>query len=291
MNIEDIESITVLKDAAATSIYGARAANGVVVITTKRAKKDELNVSFSATLTVQPYATYADKYLASSATMVELEREWAAQNPHLSGADAQSYAQTVLDNMSYPTQGIRNILNYYAGHISKEQMESNLAGLASQGYRYYRDVEKYGKRNPFSQQYNLNIGKGTEKNTFNASVSYRNNQLEDKFSENRTIGINLQNSTKMTSWLTLDVGTYLNYGKGTTQSYSLLSPGYTYMPYDGLVNGDGTYYTNMEADRYSVYDLNLLHDNGLYNLDITPLDEMKMNQTKTRILATVRLPV
>ena len=61
MNPEDIESITVLKDAAATSIYGARAANGVVVITTKRAKKDQLNISFSATLTVQPYSTYADK--------------------------------------------------------------------------------------------------------------------------------------------------------------------------------------------------------------------------------------
>lgn len=282
LNMEDIESITVLKDAAATSIYGARAANGVVVITTKRAKKDELNVSFSATLTVQPYDTYADKYLAGSSTMVELEREWARQNPHLSGDNVQSYAQTVLDNMSYSSLGIRNILNYYAGHISRDQMESNLTNLASQGYRYYRDIEKYGKRNPFSQQYNLNIGKGTEKNTFNASVSYRNNQLEDKYSENRTIGINLQNSTKMTSWLTLDVGTYLNYGKGTTQSFNLFSPGYTYMPYNGLVNGDGTYYTNTEEERYSLYNLNLLHNNGLYNLDITPLDEIKMNQTKNR---------
>ena len=55
LNIEDIENITVLKDAAATSIYGARAANGVVVITTKKAGKNQLNVSFSATLTVRPY--------------------------------------------------------------------------------------------------------------------------------------------------------------------------------------------------------------------------------------------
>ena len=39
MNIEDIENITVLKDAAATSIYGARAANGVVVITTKKPER------------------------------------------------------------------------------------------------------------------------------------------------------------------------------------------------------------------------------------------------------------
>lgn len=92
----------------------------------------------------------------------------------------------------------------------------------------------------------------------------------------------MQNSTKMTSWLTLDVGTYLNYGKGTTQSFNLFSPGYTYMPYNGLVNGDGTYYTNTEEERYSLYNLNLLHNNGLYNLDITPLDEIKMNQTKNR---------
>ena len=282
LNMEDIESITVLKDAAATSIYGARAANGVVVITTKRAKKDELNVSFSATLTVNPYDTYADKYLAGSATMIELEREWAAQNPQLHEGDVRSYANTVLDNMSYSTQGIRNILNYYAGNITQDQLESNLKGLASQGYRYYKDIEKYGKHNPFSQQYNLNIGKGTEKNTFNASVSYRQNQLEDKFSENNTIGINLQNSTQMTSWLTLDVGTYLNYGKGTTQSFNLFSPGYTYMPYDGLMNSDGTYYTNTEEDRYSLYNLNLLHNNGLYNLDITPLDEIGMNLTKSR---------
>ena len=58
LNPSDIENITVLKDAAATSIYGARAANGVVVITTKKAGKNQLNVSFSATLTVRPYNFY-----------------------------------------------------------------------------------------------------------------------------------------------------------------------------------------------------------------------------------------
>ena len=282
LNPEDIESITVLKDAAATSIYGARAANGVVVITTKRAKKDEFNISFSATLTVQPYDAYPEKYLANSATMVELEREWARQNPKLQGENARANAQTTLDNMTYQSLGIRNLLNYYAGHITQEQLENNLNELASQGYRYYRDVEKYGKRNPFSQQYNLSIGKGSEKNTFNASISYQDNQLEDKYSENRTIGINLQNSAKITSWLTLEVGTYLNYGRGTTQTYDLLSPGFTYMPYNGLVNADGTYYTNTEEDRYSLDNLNILHNNGLYNLGITPLDEIKMNQTKNK---------
>lgn len=283
INVEDIESITVLKDAAATSIYGARAANGVVVITTKRAKKDQLNVSFSATLTVQPYEYYTG-HLADAATMLGIESEWALQNPNLQGTDADvmEYAQNALDNMTYQSQGIRNYLKYFAGKQSLDDTMAALEALAAQGYRYYRDMEKYGKRNPLTQQYNLSIGKGSERNTFNASISYRDNRLEDKYSANRTIGINLQNSTRLTDWLTFDVGTYLNYGTGNTQSFDLLSPNYTFMPYDALMDDGGTPHTNTEADRYSTSQLNTLKNYGLYNLDITPLDEIGMNLKKNR---------
>lgn len=281
LNMEDIESITILKDAAATSIYGARAANGVVVITTKKAKKDRLDISLSATLTVQPYRYYTG-HLADAATMIDLEKEWAAMNPNLQGNGATAYAQNLLDNASYTTQGIRAILNRYAGHTDEAQMNRTLDDLAARGYRYYKDIEKYGKKNPFAQQYNLSVGRGTEKNTFNASLSYRHNQLEDKYSKNESIGLNLQNTTQLTSWLSLDLGTYLNYANGTTQAYSLTSPGFTFMPYDGLVNADGSNYTNTEADRYSKFKQNTLHSYGLYNLDITPLDELGRNASKNK---------
>ena len=163
LNIEDIENITVLKDAAATSIYGARAANGVVVITTKKAGKNQLNVSFSATLTVRPYNFYTG-HLAGTANMIEMEKEWAAMNPNLQGEGASQYAQNLLDNASmYSCLGVQAILKHHTGAISEAQMEQTLHELASQGFRYYDDVKKYGKRNPFSQQYNLNIGRGTAK--------------------------------------------------------------------------------------------------------------------------------
>ena len=55
LNSNDVESIQVLKDAASASIYGAQAANGVIIITTKRAKKGECRVTFDATLTLQTY--------------------------------------------------------------------------------------------------------------------------------------------------------------------------------------------------------------------------------------------
>lgn len=278
LNIEDIESITVLKDAAATSIYGARAANGVVVITTRKARRNTLDITFSSTLTIQPKQYYSG-HLADAATMVGLEKEWAAMNPGLQGEGAAAYAQNLLDNATYTTRGIQTILKSYTGAISASERDRILNDLADNGYRYYEDIEKYGLRNSFYQQYYLSIGKGTDKNSFNASFSYRNNKYSDRYSDDETFGINIQNTTEITKWLSLDLGTYLNIAYGTTQGYSLDNPGYTYLPYDGLTNADGSYYTNTAADRYSIYNQQTLADYGLYSLDITPLDEIGMNLT------------
>ena len=60
INSNDVESIQVLKDAASASIYGAQAANGVIIITTKRAKKGEASVTFDASLTMQTYTSGLD---------------------------------------------------------------------------------------------------------------------------------------------------------------------------------------------------------------------------------------
>ena len=60
INPQDIESMTVLKDAASTAIYGSRASNGVIIITTKKGSDSKLNVQFTATNTVQTRAQMVD---------------------------------------------------------------------------------------------------------------------------------------------------------------------------------------------------------------------------------------
>ena len=60
LNPNDVESIEVLKDASATSIYGARAANGVVIITTKRGKEGKAKVSYSYNYSYQKYSDTYD---------------------------------------------------------------------------------------------------------------------------------------------------------------------------------------------------------------------------------------
>lgn len=285
LNMDDIESITVLKDAAAASIYGARAANGVIVITTKKsAAKGKTNVSFNASLTWHPYSYYTGN-LANSSLVVDLEKEWAAQNPNLTGEGAQGYAKNMLDENIYPSSGIRSILNYYAGNISESQMNSTLAHLAAKGYNYYKQMEKYAKRDPLYQQYNVNIVNNSVNNLFKASVTYKHDTLEDKYSNSQSLGINLTNSTTFTKWLSLDLGAYLKVGEDNTQDYSVLSPGYSVLPYDDLVNADGSNYTKPMTERYDASTLGIYSQYGLYNMDITPLDELSRQKTTNKEIA------
>lgn len=281
LNMEDIESITVLKDAAATSIYGARAANGVVVIVTKKASRGKTQVSFSSTFTVSPYSYYK-KGLTNSADIIDIEKEWAASNSSLQGANAAQYAQQMLKDNIYPTQGISSILNYYAGNISDSELQSRLNTLSQQGYSYYDDLKKYTKRNPFYQQYNLSIGKTSDANTFRASVTYRNNKQEDLYTDDQSVGINISNSLDITKWLKLDLGTYNYYQDQNMQTYKASSPEYKYLPYDVLKNADGTNYTSLASSRLTNDKIQEIEDYGLYNMDITPLDEIGRNLGKIK---------
>jgi len=288
LNLEDIESITVLKDAAASSIYGARAANGVVVITTKKAKAGKTNISFSSNLTITPYRNYTGN-LTDSADIIGLERGWADGNPNLKTANASTYSQSLLNNAVFTSLGMQTILNGYAGNISQTEMNGRLDQLGSQGYKYYDDVAKYAKRDQYFLQHNLSLGKATETNTFNASLTYKSNQLEDIYSENQTVGLNLKNSTEINSWLSLDLGSYTNFGTGDTQSYlpnnpvSMAgNPGYKYMPYNQLVNNDGTNFVSTPESRYNAFTLNSIKNYGLYDMNITPMDELGRNLTESK---------
>jgi len=281
LNLEDIETITVLKDAAASSIYGARAANGVVVITTKKAKAGKTTISFSSNLTVTPYRNYTGN-LTSSADIIGLEKGWADGNPNLKTANASTYAQSLLNNAVFTSLGMQTILNGYAGKTSMAEMNSRLDALGSQGYKYYDDIARYAKRDQYFLQHNLSLGKATETNTFNASLTYKNNQLEDIYSENETVGLNLKNSTQINSWLSLDLGTYVNFGKGDTQSYFASNPGYKYQPYNQLVNNDGTNFVSTPESRYNSFTLNSIKNYGLYDMNITPMDELGRNLIESK---------
>lgn len=285
LNMDDIQDITVLKDAAAASIYGARAANGVIVITTKRgAQGDQLEVGFSASLAWKPYGLYTGN-LASSADMVALEREWARTNTALHDAGAQAYAQTALQENTYPNAGIRAILNYYAGNTTEAQMNATLDGLAAKGYHYYDQVARLAKRDELQQQYNLNLAKTTAGNRFKASVTYKRGAYEDKYSKDQSLGVNIANTTRLTRWMDFELGAYMQFGDADQQTYDALSPGYAVLPYDDLVLGDGTWYTRPAAQLYGSTKQAALTNYNMYSEDITPMANLRQGVAGTQSLA------
>ena len=276
LNISDIESITVLKDAAATSIYGARAANGVIVITTKNKRqtlKPEVYINMQWMWT--PYTYYAGN-IADSELMISLQREWAANNPNLNGENAAEWAQTQLDLRTYPFAGTKSILQYHAGLISQSEMNNQLNNLSKKGYQMYDQIAKYAKRTSFDQQYNITVNNGTDRNVFKGSVSYRHNALNDLFSNQQSVGIDLYNSTKITKWLTFEIGTYLKYSQDETQLGSAWY--WEGMPYDKIVNEDGSWTTLTMEDLYSKDTRKTYERYNLLDMSVTPLEEMKYNR-------------
>ena len=63
------------------------------------------------------------------------------------------------------------------------------------------------------------MGKATDRNNFMLSASYRYNKEEDKYAKSDQIGLNIQNSMQVVSWLKADVGVYVNFKNATTQTY------------------------------------------------------------------------
>lgn len=284
MNPEDIESITVLKDAAAASIYGARAANGVIVITTKKAKQGKADVSFSSTFTVQPYSYYV-KNRTDAADMIDLQREWAMSNSALmaGGESASKAAAEIRENGAY-SKGVDILLDMYTNKISMEEGNRMLNNLAGMGYNYYDQVKKYAKRNPFYQQYNVRVGKTTDRNTFNFSTSYWKNRFADVHNDEWKLGVNITNSLKITNWLQFDAGIYLKYGEQNTQSYNMYNPGFSAMPYDAIVAPDGSYVSAITQNKNDRDEK--INSYGLYDETITPMNELGYQLGKNKVFET-----
>ncbi len=147
LNSNDVESIQVLKDAASASIYGAQAANGVIIITTKRAKSGEAKVTFDATLTLQTYNSGLDLLDAY---------QWG---------DVYWSAYKYAHNGATPSSAI-----YGNGATPQLQTYKNLNGVDV--LPQSTDWEKEIHRTALMQTYSIGLSKGSENGSSSLSLSW-----------------------------------------------------------------------------------------------------------------------
>jgi len=165
INPNDIQSVTVLKDAAAASIWGVRAGNGVIVITTKKGKLNMTpQINFNANVT---FSNKQDLYYTPQLT----SSQYIGVETYL--FDQGYYNNTLRDDYDAISPVVAILNANKNGQLTAAQMSSQLTALANDDVR--SDENKYIYRKPVNQQYSLSVAGGGNANRYFISAGFDDN--------------------------------------------------------------------------------------------------------------------
>src|SRR5690606_24696941 len=246
LNPEDIKDITVLKDAAATAIYGARAANGVIVITTKRGQAGPAKVSVSANTFVTQRPDFDRLNLMNASQKVDFELEMAkrADLTYRSGKGAIARLLTSADEWD----------TFRAGGLTALSAETRNAIDALRGQEYNWADNLF--RNAINQQYNASVSGGTESHRYYLSAGYFDEKGSTYNVDMNRYNITLNNDFRINSRLTAGVnllGSITNRHNPIQDQDAFTNPSYyarTVNPYLAIRNEDGSYVYDPDIEGY-----------------------------------------
>ena len=222
INPADVESVTVLKDAASTAIYGARGGNGVILVTTKKATRSEKTVITLDTKFAVSQIRNSDLYDVIEDPGEYYERHYEGlYNYYMNVMNENSYKAHVLTNESYALPADKWGLGYLVYTIPDGEMlvgtngklnpNATLGRLMTdaKGNTYYQTPDDWVDntyKTGFRQDYNLNIRGGTEKMNLLASAGYTNDTgITEAANYERFTG-RIKGTFNAKKWLRLNTG-------------------------------------------------------------------------------------
>ncbi len=192
INSNDIESIDILKDAASAAIYGSRAANGVVLVTTKKGKSGQAKIDLSLSGGLQQVIDKVEVMNAAEYAQAAID---AAQNGWIQSGGNPNAPNTLAARGAYK----------YTWPTALENPET-LPDTDFQDAIY---------RTAPVTRVNLNITGGSEKSTYLLSGGYQKQQGIALFSDYEKYSVTLKNTTRLYKWLEIGGTTTLNYDNET----------------------------------------------------------------------------
>ncbi|MCD7936826.1 MAG: TonB-dependent receptor [Tannerellaceae bacterium] len=177
---DDIESISVLKDASATAVYGVRGANGVILVTTKRGREEKPQVSLTASWQLQS-PTRRDTYLDSYNSVVLLEE--ALRNDGLASQyseyDIEMFRKSSLGQLSRAESQLYPNVDWYDEILNKtapiQRYTANVRG-GTRRMRYFTSLEYYDQqglyKNVSNYQYNKSSNTRFQRYSFRANLDF-----------------------------------------------------------------------------------------------------------------------
>ena len=287
INPDDIDNVVVLKDAAAASIWGVRASNGVIVITTKKGsskKEDFFDVEFSAKYTINSKVDLSDLNLANSEQIIDLERE-AILERNWADYASEEYDFTNMTHTANTYSRVQEIiLNAQKnaatlGSLSESElaaMNNELAGLTK--YNLQKEYEKYLFQRQATQRYNLAVIGKSKGADYRFSVLYENNKgqrvgvLDDKINLNTNTNLKLSPKSKLKINF---IGTYEQ-----SKDNGFYTPVGQLKPYERIKDENG----NKVPIYYGAPQHHKTHfvSKGFRNWDKYLIDELEDNNNKTK---------
>jgi len=211
INPYDVESVTVLKDAAAASIYGALAANGVIVITTKQGKTNKTTVSVNADWYISTKPNYDAMHYASTSDIIDYETNVYNARVNSSGS-ARTLFNSLTNNYYSPLYQLYR--DQAEGTISQADVDQTLAQWRQNDfYEQYRDLVW---RSSVTQRYNVSLSQKSQKSNHFASFNYEHDKNRIVNDQNDNFSIYLKSNFNLNKWLSIKLGIETRFANSQT---------------------------------------------------------------------------
>ena len=268
INPNDVESITVLKDAAAASIWGARAGNGVIVITTKKGVRDRpLRIALHSNLTAveKPDVYYSPNHLPAG-SFIALEREWFQRGLHAENAWTPLSPATEI------------FIRERDGLVSEAEANRQLETLTGHDLRH--DIQHYLYRTGFNQQHAVNLSGGSNNLFYYVSGGFDRNIGHNVGAASSRVTLNSTTQYNPVDKLAITLGLAYSENRSATSMFNestLQIAGKGTLPYLRLADDTGN---PLPITReYRMAYIAGAEQEGLLNWDYVPLDELHRSNT------------
>lgn len=284
INQYDIQTITVLKDAAAAAIYGARASNGVIVVTTKNANKSgKVDIDFTANLNIygKQNVDYYDNYYMNAAQQVEKESaywEYLYSDP----VQAEGFISSARAGNQNFSQLEYAYYKHATGQVTSAELETLKSRLSKNNYAKEYADNVY--RRQIIQEYNLALRSRSEKTANNLTLNMQHDNTGIVNGMSKRMSVNYKGSFEIAKWLTARMKINAVYDKARSRGYDRSSENdspWNRPAYEDFYNEDGSI-----RKSYGWYDGNEIFDQnlpvGTVSLASNPVDELYNNTVTSR---------
>ena len=278
INPNDIASITVLKDAAAASIWGVRSGNGVIVLTSKKGRQNQkLAIELNANVTIgaKPDVFYSPNFLDAN-DYIDIEQDLFKQG---------FYNPALTDPGQVVSPVVQILADQQAGTITPQAANAQIDALRAKDVR--NDLSKYFYRKSVLQQYDLNFRGGGKQSDYFFSAGNDYSTSSQAGNSGNRFTLNGNYNFYPIKNLTLSAG--IKYIQSASQNNSPVGNIYTgghyynsIFPYDQLADASGNALPIVRD-----YNYNLTSNSpppGFLNWQFRPLDELNNADNQTHSL-------